>query len=217
MKTRDRILLTSLALFNEEGEPNVTTVDIASVMEISPGNLYYHFKGKEAIIESLYLTMEHELKELLNASDAGSIEAENIWFYLYVLFEAIYKYRFFYRNLSDIMNRYPDLAKKFRKLLQKKRETTLATLTLLEDNGITELDDVSQQNLANNIMLVLTYWLNFTELDEQATTNPTLTIHRGVFQVVSLVAPHLQADYREFYRDCETLFEAIVAELESES
>lgn len=216
MKTRDRILLTSLALFNEEGEPNVTTVDIASVMDISPGNLYYHFKGKEAIIESLYLTMEHELKELLNASDAGSIEAENIWFYLYVLFEAIYKYRFFYRNLSDLLIRYPDLAKKFRRLLQKKRGTTLATLELLENNGITELDDVSQQNLANNILLVLTYWLNFTELDEQSTTNPTLTIHRGVFQVVSLVAPHLQEDYRAFYRDCETLFEAIVAELESE-
>ena len=50
MKTRDRILECALQLFNRQGEPNVSTLEIANEMGISPGNLYYHFHGKEPLI-----------------------------------------------------------------------------------------------------------------------------------------------------------------------
>ena len=85
MKTKDRILLTSLTLFNDEGEPNVTTVDIAAEMDISPGNLYYHFKGKEAIIEQLYLAMEKDLKDILKTQVTNEINDANGWSSLYVV------------------------------------------------------------------------------------------------------------------------------------
>lgn len=67
MKTREKILLASLALFNDEGEANVTTVDIANELDISPGNLYYHFHGKEEIIEELFSAFELELSDILQA------------------------------------------------------------------------------------------------------------------------------------------------------
>ncbi|WP_309676508.1 TetR/AcrR family transcriptional regulator, partial [Pseudomonas sp.] len=50
MKTRDRILECALQLFNQKGEPNVSTMEVANEMGISPGNLYYHFHGKEPLI-----------------------------------------------------------------------------------------------------------------------------------------------------------------------
>ena len=49
MSTRDLILDVALVLLNERGESSVTSVDLANEMNISPGNLYYHFKGKEPV------------------------------------------------------------------------------------------------------------------------------------------------------------------------
>jgi len=213
MKTKDRILLTSLTLFNDEGEPNVTTVDIATEMDISPGNLYYHFKGKEAIIERLYLIMEQELNEVLQAPIKNDIDAENAWFYLYVVFEQIHKYQFFYRNIADILSRYPKINQRFSRLLKKKRATAFATLTLLEENGVAEFGDANKHSLSDSMTMLLTYWMNYTELDNRKENNTVLAIHRGVFQLMSLLAPYLHEDYQDFYSECKTLFEALSEEL----
>lgn len=217
MKTKDRILLTSLTLFNEEGEPNVTTVDIAAELDISPGNLYYHFKGKEAIIETLYLAMERELLDILRAPIQDSINVEDIWLYLYVVFEQIHKYRFFYRNIADILGRYPKLRKRFARLLDQKRTTASASLAMLVESDIIDAESVDAAaivQLSDNITLLLTYWLNYNDIDQRADNNPVLSIHRGVFQVMSMVAPLLRAEYHDFYQQCHALFDALSAELE---
>ncbi|MEZ5436137.1 MAG: TetR/AcrR family transcriptional regulator [Pseudomonadales bacterium] len=85
MKTREKILQASLLLFNEEGEPNVTTVDIANELEISPGNLYYHFKGKEVIIDVLFSRFEDGFTEILHAPIKKELKVEDSWYYLHVI------------------------------------------------------------------------------------------------------------------------------------
>ena len=65
MKTAQRILLTALALFNRHGENTVTSVDIALELDISPGNLYYHFKGKESMVVALMQMHEEHMQRVL--------------------------------------------------------------------------------------------------------------------------------------------------------
>ena len=69
MSTKQRILDTALSMFNEHGERSVTTNHIAARLEISPGNLYYHFKNKQAIIFELFLAYEQRVSENLQVPE----------------------------------------------------------------------------------------------------------------------------------------------------
>ena len=88
MKTRERILHTSLALFNELGAPNVTTLLIADELDISPGNLYYHFKSKTEILNELFSWYETSMYNILVVPESD-MEIEDLWFYLHSIVQNI--------------------------------------------------------------------------------------------------------------------------------
>lgn len=210
MKTREKILQTSLALFNEEGEAHVTTVDIANEIDISPGNLYYHFKGKEVIIENLYARFDQGFTEILQAPLNKTLKIEDSWFYLYVIFEEMYHYRFIYRNLDDILQRYESINKRFKRLLNLKYQTASSLLKSLRDEKILAVDDVALDVMVNNIVMTLTYWIAYAYLRDGKQPAERL-MHKGVFQILSLIAPYL-AEGREEYREfCQHFYQEALA------
>lgn len=206
--TRERILETALRLFNDEGEPRITTVDIAGEMDISPGNLYYHFKGKEALIDALYDRFEHHFSELLQAPSERPLNAEEHWFYLYVLFEEIYRFRFFYRNLTDLLHRYPLLRKRFRRLLELKRRRALDTCRELAASGVLQLDADALNGLADSLVLTLTWFLTQEELRHSDSTAP---IHQGVYRLLQLITPFVASEHRHWVDDGHELYAHFLA------
>jgi len=190
MKTRDRILHVSLLLFNEEGEAQQTAVDISNALGISPGNLYYHFKGKDAIIRALYESFEEEMRVILRGSRGRVTSIEDNWVYIYIILEEIYDFRFFYRNLGVLLDRYPDLAVRFRALVAEQRATIRSVLDDLAKAEVITIDPRLKEALTDQIMMTLTFWLEADSLNRKDKDGASL-IHGTVFQVMCLIVPYM--------------------------
>ena len=105
MKTRDRILECALELFNHNGEPNVTTLEIATELGISPGNLYYHFRNKEAIIRDLFERLFARWDEAFALPDDRPPTTTDLIRLVSANFAVMWDHRFAYRELIPLIRR----------------------------------------------------------------------------------------------------------------
>src|SRR6187402_2894678 len=160
-RTAERILDTTLDLFNRLGEPNVSTTLISAEMGISPGNLYYHYPAKEGLITRLFERYDLQLTELLRAAD-GVHDVEDAWLFFHMLFELIWAYRFLYRDLNDLLSNHRKLETHFQFVVQRKTKAVQAVLDGIGGDGhALRLDRRTAEPVATAMVVVLTYWLNF--------------------------------------------------------
>ena len=199
-RTRERILETSLDLFNRHGEPHVTTADIADEMNISPGNLYYHFRNKDEIIGDLYASYEVQVLPLLAAPAPGvprGADVEDLWLLLHLLFERMWAYRFLYRDLDELTSRNRRLGARFGELLRRGNATVTALCRGMVAAGSMRASEGEIAAVAQNVVLVATYWLSFQRLS-RAAREPAgeIDLPRAAHQVLALVSPYLVGDAR---------------------
>jgi AcrR family transcriptional regulator len=197
-RTRERILELSLRLFNEFGEPNITTTVIAEEMNISPGNLYYHFRNKDDIVNSLFAQFETEIGRMLSMPEGRRPNMEDVWLYLHFSFELVWRYRFFYRDLNDLLSRNRKLELHFKQILAHKIKVAKELCLGLREDKAMEATDMEIDALATNIVVVGTYWLSYEYVrnprrytEQQAMAD---ALARGCYQVLSLIGPYLRGE-----------------------
>ena len=200
MKTRDRILLASLDLFNSEGEENVTALDVANALDISPGNLYYHFKGKDALIAALFDNFEEEMGLIFQGAEDRLNSLEDHWLFLYIMLEEIYDFRFFYRSLGLLADRYPQLAKRFRRLNSQLRKTLDTSLNAFGGPDTFIADPRVRSVMLDQLTSTLTFWLEEDAINGR-NTPPAELIHKTVLRTLLTVAPYLRGDQRAAHDD----------------
>jgi AcrR family transcriptional regulator len=198
-RTRERILETSLRLFNQFGEPNVTTTLISDEMNISPGNLYYHFRNKDEIIGEIFRAFEREIGDTLAAPEERAPDVEDTWLFLHVLFELVWKYRFLYRDLNDLLSRNRTVEVRFRRILGHSARTAMLLCQGMVAVGQMRADAREIEALATNMVLVSTYWLSYEYAREPRRPVEDLALGRGVYQVMAMVAPYFQGDARALF------------------
>ena len=190
--TKELILATSLALFNELGEPNVTTNHIADEADISPGNLYYHFRSKDDIVIQLFKRFLTGLNPLTEVPENSALEAEDLWFQLHLTFEIKGQFRFLYRNLSDLTARIPDLDHAMRGLLMRERKAAFNLISGMELKGSLQINAQEKEFLVDTILLVLTYWIPFASVFERQSLEDGTAQIKAIARVLQLVTPFLR-------------------------
>jgi AcrR family transcriptional regulator len=198
-RTRERILETSLRLFNDFGEPNVTTTTIADELNISPGNLYYHFRNKDEITNTIFAEFEREIDATLAVPARRRADVEDIWLFLHVMFELVWRYRFLYRDLNDLLSRNRTLEIHFKQILERKVRTASALLEGLAEAGDLEARAAEITPLATNMVVVATYWLSFEYVRNPRNFAEGEVVARGAYQVMSMVAPFLRGASRALF------------------
>jgi AcrR family transcriptional regulator len=196
-RTRERILETSLALFNQSGAPQVTTADIADELNISPGNLYYHFRNKDEIVGELYAAHEARLLPLLADPGRRLVGVEDLWLWLHLLFERMWEYRFLYRDIAALSGHDHRFAARFGDLLRRCIATVVGLCRSMVGAGTMAASEREITALAQNVVLVATYWPSFDRIRRAAREAPVdMDAGRAAYQVLALIAPYLIDDAR---------------------
>ena len=190
MKTSERVLITALELFNLQGENNVSSVDIAMEMDISPGNLYYHFKGKEVIVAALFELHLQQMQRILRAPADTAMSVEDFFYFLYLLLEQIHLFRFFYRNLSDLSEKYASLAKGFKKLILAQHQCMQTLIEQFVELGVIKANPHERQQMVELIGLVFTQGPNYYAMQGQD-INDESYVYKSLAKVLFALLPYI--------------------------
>lgn len=117
---------------------------------------------------------------------------------LHLLFETIWKFRFFYRDINDLLTRNRLVETHSSQSIPEHKESTAINVCQgLAASGALTASSAEIRALATNMSVVATFWLSFEHARRPA-GEPD--IGRGIYQVMSLAAPYLQGETGTFWK-----------------
>lgn len=193
MSTRERILDTALALFNEGGTASASTNHIAAACGISPGNLYYHFRNKEEIIRALFDRMFTIWGQSSMPADRPLALAD-LQVIVRNAFALLGEYRFIYRELIALLRRDEYLQRRWSEL----RERGFSGVRDLFDHfaaaGVLRKPDdpAEMTRLAELVWLVSEFWPASVEMSGLPLDDAQMD--HGVALMLQVLQPYIITD-----------------------
>ncbi|XOK12809.1 TetR/AcrR family transcriptional regulator [Agrobacterium tumefaciens] len=193
--TRQRILDAALVLFNERGPDHVTTAEIARAVEINEGNLYYHFRTKEALFLALFARFEADALAIVGKID-GADEAAAATYagFLRLWFSLVWDYRFLFRDLVGLISSAPALVEPVRTISAAMRLAVGDIVARMEKAGLAVIPEEERSAVLTNLWIVSTYWAAYLNLQEGITEFGSQQLDWGLEQVSSLFRPYLSPE-----------------------
>jgi AcrR family transcriptional regulator len=201
MKTRDKIILTSLALYNVRGLATVSNNHVSEEMEISPGNLHYHFKTKQQVVDAIFCEFEKEFSELFVVDMDTISTIEDLFFILHLSYELMEYYCFMFRDIDYIITKYPDFKRRLQRIFAQFSDANMRLCSRLVEAGVMEISATQLNGLATNLLLIFTQWLSFRPFSGNDEMNDETYLSKGVYQAVLLLEPYLNDESKGYLND----------------
>jgi AcrR family transcriptional regulator len=166
--TRTRILVASLLLFNEHGEPQTTTNEIADEVDISPGNLHYHFRKKSEIVTALLGEFQADARNVLRQPDSGQASLDDFWVFLHGLLECTAAYQFLFRDSEALVADYPQVQKALTNFSKGLIAVFELYLRAMAASGVLKIEAADAAALSRNLAVLALYSDRFGALFDKA-------------------------------------------------
>lgn len=191
LKTKDKIVITALKLFNENGSKAISTNHIAEAAGISPGNLYYYFKNKKEIIRILFSMMVEKYEQCCPVCPEDPDPSLHL---LCKDFETIlqvqWEFRFIETEIVILTEEDDWLKEQFQEITQKKQEEFgLFIQSLIEADKMVPIDEFVMKGLVQNLWIISTFWQSYLRMTKRKLSKSRLK--EGIQQIVLLFHPYL--------------------------
>lgn len=199
-QTKDEILKSALRLFNEMGVAQVSLRTIAGDMGISLGNLTYHFKKREEIIEALYLALVEKLDQMIGKELDAKSQFELLFRIPSVTISGFYEYRFLMLDFVFITRNHEMIKRHYQKLMTEREQQfaslvrTLVEAKFLRDEQITD----EYRFLFQNLRVVSDFWLSANSIDKNGALSPA-DLENGTQTLEYMILPYLTQEGLQAY------------------
>lgn len=162
--TKIKIKNSAIHLFNTQETLSVSTNHIAKEANISPGNLYYHYKNKEEIVTDLYLDLSKRFEEINSFENillsSNPIKVLDNTFEL--MGDIFYEYRFLLRDSMVLIALYPSFKEHFVKNQEKRIKQIESLLQyLLKEKVVQYEENINLERRAKMHWFITAYWQSF--------------------------------------------------------
>ena len=162
--TRTRILVASLLLFNEQGEPNTALNDIADEVDISPGNLHYHFRKKADVVAALLAEFQADARAVLQPAQSATAGLDDFWVFLHSLLELKEAYAFLWRDMETLTVQHPNVGNALKHFARGLAATFELYLRRMADAGALRLSEDDTATVARNLSVIALFSDRFDRL-----------------------------------------------------
>jgi|GEM_PF-1115634 len=203
---REKIIEGARRLMNREGSSATGTTRMAEALEISPGNLYYHFKSREEIVARIYERLEATFREGLVAGTGDGITPERFADFYIVAIGIAWDYRFFFASQTDLLAADDALARRHRELQAWSLNALEEIVALLEKQGTALLPKARgeaarlRKSIALNTWLLWISWISFVKVEKAESDLVRGDMARGAVQMFDLFSPWLDTEFEKAAR-----------------